>query len=121
MAEKIHSFARKLRQSATDAEKLLWQVLRDRRLNNLKFRRQHPIANYIVDFYCAEKKLIVEVDGDYFLYTVHEDQSRQEYLESLGFRVLRFWNKDVLTDLEAVVKHIQMVADGTWTPHDEPL
>ena len=73
MTDKIHKFARKLRQSSTDAEKLLWQTLRNRRLNGLKFRRQHPIDTYIADFCCLEKRLIIEVDGDYHLYTVEED------------------------------------------------
>ena len=110
MTDKIHSFARKLRKRSTDAEQLLWQALRNRRVNGLKFRRQHPIGPYITDFFCAEKKMIIEVDGDYHLYTAEKDKQRQDWLESKGFKVVRFWNKDVLQDLEAVVKYIQLIA-----------
>ncbi len=120
MTDRIHAFARKLRQSAPDAKQLLWQVLRDRRLDNIKFRRQHPIETYIVDFCCLEKMLIIQVDGDSHLYTVHEEENQQSDLESLGFRVLRFWNEDVLTDLESVVRHIHMVINEELSADIDP-
>ncbi|MBN1478669.1 endonuclease domain-containing protein [candidate division KSB1 bacterium] len=111
MTDRLHTFARKLRKSSTDAEQLLWSALRNRRLNGLKFRRQHLIGHYIVDFYCSEKQLIIEVDGDYHLFTDEQDAQRQQWLESQGYRLIRFWNEDVLQDLEAVVKNIEIVVE----------
>lgn len=111
MTDKLHTFARSLRKHSTDAEQLLWQALRNRRLNGLKFRRQHPIGKYIVDFYCSEKKFVIEVDGDYHLYTDENDIERQNWLESQGYRIVRFWNEDVLKDLEAVVHYIKQIVD----------
>ncbi|OGC01846.1 hypothetical protein A2V82_03965, partial [candidate division KSB1 bacterium RBG_16_48_16] len=70
-----------------------------------------PIANYIVDFFCAEKKLVIEVDGEYHLYTNDSDKERQSWLESQGYKVVRYWNEDVLENFEAVVQHVQLVAD----------
>lgn len=100
--------ARELRKNQTPAEEILWQLLRNRKLNNLKFRRQHQIGHYIVDFYCHEKKLIVELDG-----AVHDiperqkhDQKRDKQLNSLGFHILRFPNEKVINDTESVLKQI---------------
>jgi very-short-patch-repair endonuclease len=97
---------RDLRQKGTPPEQLLWAALRGRRLGGLKFRRQHPIAGYIVDFCCIEKKLIIELDG-----TSHEEKSRQDsqrtaILQREGFHVFRVTNSDVNRDLEAVVRGI---------------
>ncbi len=94
--------ARQLRVRQTKAEALLWQVLRGRRLCGIKFRRQFPIESAIADFACIEHRLVVELDGDYHDYTLERDQARQQRLEAAGWRVLRFCNDDVLSDVESV-------------------
>ena len=109
MTDLQHKRARELRKNSTKAESVLWQALRNRRLKGLKFRRQHPIGHYIVDFCCPEKKVIIELDGGYHLYTYEKDQKRQRELESLGYRVLRFWNEDILEDLGAIVQYLELL------------
>ena len=99
----MKSRARKLRQNATDAETLLWRHLRDRRLAGFKFRRQHVIGHYIVDYVCPSEKLIVELDGGQHADRVAYDERRTGYLESNGFRVVRFWNNDLLRDVDSVL------------------
>ncbi|MHB0960801.1 MAG: endonuclease domain-containing protein [Pirellulaceae bacterium] len=94
--------ARDLRKRQTNAESLLWSVLRGRRLCGLKFRRQFPIEPFIADFACVEERLIVEIDGGYHDYNYADDRSRQQRLEQSGWKVLRFSNEDVLADVEAV-------------------
>ncbi len=99
-------FRRGLRGATTKPEQLLWAMVRNRRLEGAKFRRQHSIGKYIVDFVCLERSLIIELDGEYHDYIVEEDLERQEYLKAQGFVVLRFWNEDVLNDAEAVARGI---------------
>ena len=99
---KFTQLARELRQRQTEAESLLWYILRGRRLCGLKFRRQYPIEPFITDFACIEKKLIVEIDGGYHDYIYADDMTRQRKLESAGWHVIRFANEDVLDDVEAV-------------------
>ena len=94
--------ARRLRQKATDAESALWQQVRASRLGGHKFRRQAAIGRYIVDFVCFETRLIVEVDGGQHAERQRQDAQRTAWLASQGFRVLRFWNTEVLGDVEAV-------------------
>lgn len=96
--------ARKLRKNLTEAEKFLWYVLR---VNNLrvKFRRQAPIGNYIVDFVCYDKKLVVELDGGQH-FESKNDKERDGWLRSQGFNVLRFWNNEVLENRDGVVLKI---------------
>ena len=99
--------ARSLRSESTLTESLLWAVLRDRQLDGMKFRRQVVIGKYIADFCCIDAKLVIEVDG-----SQHEDQqtydaARTAHLSRNGYRVLRFWNADVLTGLEGVVEIIR--------------
>ena len=94
--------AKRLRQNATDAERLLWHHLRRYQLNGHKFRRQQPIGTYIVDFVSFESKLIIELDGGQHAEQADYDNVRTEWLESQGFRVLRFWNNQVLVELESV-------------------
>ena len=105
--EKLKLVARQMRREPTAAENALWQRLRGRQLHNVKFRRQHPIDRFVVDFYCEQHKLIVEIDGSVHQYTAEEDAIRQEYLESLGLAVLRFSNDNVFQDLDAVVSAIK--------------
>lgn len=100
-----------MRHEPTKAEKLLWQKLRRRQLGGYKFRRQHPIGNYIVDFYCAETKLIVEVDGDIHAYQESYDKERTKDLEALGYQVVRFWNEQVLKETIGVLEMILAACD----------
>lgn len=97
-----------LRNNPTDAEKYLWYELRESQLNNKKFRRQHSIGKYVVDFYCPEEKLVIELDGEqhYEADRKKYDQRRTEYLEGLNLRVIRFRNTDVLFDRDKVVNVI---------------
>ena len=103
--------ARALRRDPTDAERALWRHLRAGRLNGLKFRRQHPIPPYIADFCCASAKLVIELDGSQ--HSEETDRVRSRYLQSQGWRVLRFWGHDVLARIEAVV-------DAIWNAAASP-
>ncbi len=96
--------ARKLRREQTPAEAKLWACLRDRQLAGLKFRRQHPIGRYVVDFYCAARRLAVEIDGDSHAHQLAYDRERTAWLNQRGVRVIRFTNRDVLEHLEGVVE-----------------
>jgi very-short-patch-repair endonuclease len=98
--------ARQLRKDQTLAETRLWQYLRNRQLTDCKFRRQHVIGPYIVDFVCLEKKLIVELDGGHHLEQQEYDQLRTLELNSSGFRVLRFWNNEVLAEPDRILEVI---------------
>ena len=97
---------REVRQQATEAERALWNALRDRQVAGLKFRRQHPVKPYILDFCCLERRLAVEVDGDVHDWSWGEDEIRTAYLEELGYRVLRSRNEEILHNLAAVVAGI---------------
>lgn len=103
--------ARELRRNATDAERLLWKRLRMRQADSHKFRRQQPIGQYIVDLDCAEQKLIVEVDGGQHIEQAEYDESRRKWLEGQGYRVLRFWNHEVLKTPDAVLAKILQELD----------
>jgi very-short-patch-repair endonuclease len=96
---------RELRQAATKEETILWQFVRGKKLG-ATFLRQHSIGPYIVDFYCAKHKLIIELDGNQHLNAKEYDQERTYYLESLGFRVIRFWNSEIQTNLESCLSRI---------------
>jgi primosomal protein N' (replication factor Y) len=98
-------FARALRRSMTDAERKLWFHLRNRAFMGHKFRRQQPIGPYVADFVCIERRLIVEADGGQHS-NAHADNQRTRYLRSRGYRVLRFWNNDVLVRTQAVLEQI---------------
>lgn len=98
--------ARSLRKSFTDAELKLWQLLKNRSLKNFKFRRQHPVGPYITDFTCLEQKLVIEVDGGQHAENVQYDSRRTAYLASAGYRVIRFWDNDVLTKTGSVMQTI---------------
>ncbi len=98
-------FARELRKAQTEAEIRMWYSLRDRRLGGYKFRRQMSVGRYIVDFCCYDKKLIVELDGSQHAESVG-DKDRTEYLKKNGFKVLRFWNSQVLKETSAVCDRI---------------
>ena len=114
-------FARTLRRNMTDVEKLLWRFLRDRQLEGYKFRRQHPIGQFIVDFVCLEKKLIIEVDGGQHGKQFEADSKRSDYLKERGYRVLRFWNNEVLVSTESVLNVIISSLAEDIPPHPDPL
>lgn len=106
MRSRLTKLAKQFRQGMTDAERVLWSHLRAKRLNNLKFRRQQPIGNYIVDFVCFEKRLIIEVDGGHHMENEKADLKRTQWLNERGYKVIRFWNNDVLQDFSGVYKEI---------------
>ena len=97
--------ARRLRREATEVEKILWRVLRER-LASWKFRRQHPVGDRVVDFACPARKLAIELDGGQHAERVTEDKQRSAELAQHGYRVLRFWNNDVLDNLDGVLETI---------------
>ena len=109
MNTKLQDFARTMRKQPTEAEDRLWQALRDRRLMRLKFRRQMPVGRFIADFICLEARLIVEVDGSQHGGSLR-DCERDNELSRRGFRVLRFWNDDVLREMDSVCETIIAVA-----------
>ncbi len=103
----IQQRARELRREMTPAEKLLWSRLRNKQLKGLKFRRQHPLGPFIADFYCAARRLVVEIDGDIHDLQPERDAARTEQFEQYGYRVIRFRNKQVLNDIEDVLVAIE--------------
>ena len=110
--------AKELRTNSTDAESLLWQRLKAKQLDGLKFRRQEQIGRFIADFVCYEKSIIVEADGGQHALEKKKDEERTQWLNSQGFTVLRFWNNDVLTNIEGVLEVIRM---RCCTPLPSPL
>jgi len=110
--------ARNLRQSATDAEQLLWKLLRGRQVNNAKFRRQHPVGKYILDFYCHDLKLAIELDGSQHSEADYKqkDTQRTSWLNQQGIRVIRFWNNQVLQETEAVMEMIYNTVTNPPSP-----
>ena len=120
---RVDQAARQLRQTMTPAEHTLWQALRRRQLDNLAFRRQHPLGPFVVDFYCPTHRLIVELDG-----AVHDnedvrlqDQARTTILTTHGYRLIRFRNEDVLTGLSAVLTRIvTATSEAAGVPNEIP-
>jgi len=111
-------FAREGRKNPTHTEKMLWRMLSGRKIHGLKYRREHPVGKYIADFYCAEFKLIVEIDGD-----VHkrddvkrQDIIRQNELERAGYRVIRFSSNEVFSDMDRVIEEIVKVCRSLPSP-----
>lgn len=98
-------FAKDMRHEPTKAENLLWQMLRGKKLEGMKFRRQEPLGPYIVDFLCHDHKLIIEADGNQHAQSA-SDIDRDSYFESQGYRVLRFWNDEIENDCDAVAQKI---------------
>ena len=115
----VLEYARDLRQSMTDAEALMWDKLRSRRFEDLKFRRQHPIPPYIADFFCEELGLIIELDGGQ--HTEDKDHQRTKFLEAQGYQIIRFWNNDVLNNIEGVMTKIKEETSQQTPPHPSPL
>jgi len=103
---RLKEYARRLRKNSTDAERLLWSKLRARQLDCVKFKRQVPLAGFIVDFVALDQKLVAEVDGGQHAERTAADSERTLALEKSGYHVVRFWNNDVLTNLEGVLAAI---------------
>ena len=106
ISSNVTNNARTLRKRMTDVEQLLWHKIRSRQLRNYRFRRQHPIGRYIVDFICLETKLIIELDGGQHADQKKYDNIRDIFLTQQGFNVLRFWNNEVLNNLDGVLLNI---------------
>ena len=107
VSSQIQSTAKQNRKQPTPAEAKLWNALRRRKLSGLKFRRQHPLGRFIVDFYCAQHKLVIEIDGAAHEHQQDYDSSRTQQLEIEGRRVLRFSNEQVKVNLETVLAEIE--------------
>jgi len=102
----IRDAARRLRVNQTDAEHRLWSRLRSRRLAGFKFRRQHPIGPFVADFFCLEAKLVIELDGSQHADQLVPDERRSEYIRGVGYTVLRIWNPEVMSEIDAVLQRI---------------
>ncbi|MDQ0395425.1 endonuclease domain-containing protein [Labrys monachus] len=113
MTTEPRSFARRLRASQTDVENRLWQALRGRKLDGLKFRRQVPLLAYTVDFLCAERRLIIELDGKQHDWHGAYDMERTAEIEAMGFMILRFRNEQLTGDLDPVLQEILQAAHPT--------
>lgn len=112
--------AKQLRNNATDAERLLWRYLRNSQLDNIKFRRQQPIENYIVDFASFAPKLVIELDGCQHAENYLYDQQRDMCLCRNGFTVLRFWNNEIFENVEGVVERIRLGCHELASPTPQP-
>ncbi|MBK6793017.1 MAG: endonuclease domain-containing protein [Anaerolineales bacterium] len=108
---KTRTHAIELRKELTPAERKLWANIRNDKLG-INFRRQHAIGNFIPDFVCIEKKLIVELDGSQHLEQVEYDTERTKYFETLGYKVIRFWNNQIMNDINGVIKVIQFALES---------
>ena len=115
--DKRNILARVLRKNSTIYEKRVWNLLKNHQFHGLKFKRQQPIGEYIVDFVCKEAKIIIEVDGGQHNLdeNIERDNIRTKYLESLGYKVIRFWNNEIFENIEGVVKKIEQEVN----PHQE--
>ena len=103
----VPTLARGLRRNPTEAEQRLWSRLRRRQLDGVRFRRQVPLGRYIVDFACLSARLVIEIDGGQHAWKAEQDALRTSWLETNGFRVLRFWNNEVLGNIDGVLETIR--------------
>ena len=115
------SLAKNLRRNSTDTERLLWKHLRSKQIEGLKFRRQEPIGKYIVDFVCFEKKIIVEADGGQHASELVKDSLRSDWLKNEGFKILQFWNNDILQNTEGVLETIREACLTSHPPLTPPI
>lgn len=119
--------AKSLRRTQTDAEQKLWYHLRAHRFMGKKFKRQKPMGRYVVDFVCLEEKLIIELDGGQHADNVEYDRERDSWLRSEGYTVLRFWNNEMLNEMEGVLERMRMEIDNkivlndTLSPDPSPV
>ncbi|HEX2396443.1 MAG TPA: DUF559 domain-containing protein [Bacteroidales bacterium] len=100
--------ARSFRKEATEAEDILWNEIRNKRIKGFKFRSQHPLSNYIADFYCHEARLVIEVDGEIHEHSKEYDECRSYMLSELGIKVIRFKNDEIVNDLNSVISRIYL-------------
>ena len=116
-----HGRARTLRQNMADAERRVWQILRSHKMNGYRFRRQVPIGRYIADFVCHEARLIVEIDGGQHDRSSPQEAERSGFMQNEGYRILRFWNTEVLANLdgvhEAIVEELRRITPTQTLPH----
>lgn len=123
MIRPTHPDAARLRRDATECEKMVWRALRNRQLDGYKFRRQATIGPFVVDFLCAEHGLIVELDGGQ--HNEDADRGRTAYLEAAGYHICRFWNHEVIENLEGVAEsirlHLGAARDARAKPSPNPL
>ncbi len=110
------NLVRAMRRRMTEAERNLWEHLRLRKISGFKFRRQYEVAPYIVDFICVEESLVIEIDGAQHADAVEYDAARTEFLKLAGYRVLRFWNNEVLQNADGVVQVISEALRGDGPP-----
>ena len=110
--------ARRLRKHLTDAEKALWSKLRYRQLDGHRFRRQIPLGPYVIDFGCLASRLLIEIDSGQHVDRSEHDTRRTAWLESRGYRVIRFWNNDVMSNIDGVIEMIR--TELAATPHPNP-
>ena len=111
LSTRKHALAKQMRHEMTPAEARLWACLRTNRLNGIHFRRQQVIEPYIVDFYCHQVALIIEIDGDIHQYQQKSDLHREEFLKSRGYRVIRFTNQQVMHNIEHVLEEILLACE----------
>ena len=109
MTSRLTNLAKTLRKRSTDAELILWQRIKARRLEGIKFRRQQPIEDFIVDFLSFEKRIIIELDGGQHVEDRQKDRERDKLLTKAGFKVLRFWNNEIFENLDGVLERIQEI------------
>ncbi|HCG76798.1 MAG: DNA (cytosine-5-)-methyltransferase [bacterium (Candidatus Ratteibacteria) CG_4_10_14_3_um_filter_41_18] len=117
--EELKNKAKRLRKKLTETEKYLWNYLRNKQIDRFKFRRQQPIGKYIVDFINFEKKLVIEVDGGQHSIYKKKDVIRDKYLKKEGYKVLRFWDNEVLNNIEGVLEMI--INNLSPSPKSSPL
>ena len=116
--------AKLLRRNLTDAEQKLWYHLRAHRFMGRKFKRQKPMGRYVVDFVCLEEKLIIELDGGQHAESVEYDHVRDSWLRSEGYTVLRFWNNELINEMDGVLEQIRLTLDSgvqTLSPSPSPV
>src|SRR3989338_7277223 len=116
--------AKLLRRNLTDAEQKLWYHLRAHRFMGRKFKRQKPMGRYVVDFVCLEEKLIIELDGGQHAESVEYDHVRDSWLRSEGYTVLRFWNNELMNEMNGVLEQIRLTLDSgvqTLSPSPSPV
>ena len=119
MAKPKSERARELRHEVGDAEKLVWRLLCDRQLAGCKFRRQHPIGPYFADFACVARKLVVEIDGEHHVFQTEADARRTELTERKGWRVIRFWANEVVSNIEGIGTEILTHLTPALSPHED--
>jgi very-short-patch-repair endonuclease len=119
---RLVKFARQMRSAQTDAEIRMWSLLRSRQLSGYKFRRQHPVEDYILDFYCVQHRVAIELDGGQHddPKALKYDQERTNRLNDLGITVLRFWDNDVLKSLDSVADEILRCVESRPSPQPSP-